>query len=468
MNLKFNADDYTVQTVEEDGYILTYRAFENIPYVKYPKDERIQVLNIYVPEHYYSEGSEGRLQLNRTPIFMPNSVGGYMPGSVEKPGKDIMGKTNAIFYALKHGYVVVSPGVRGRTMKDSNGKYIGTAPAAICDLKAVVRYLHYNAERIPGDVGKIISNGTSAGGALSSLLAASGNHPDYEKYMQEMGAAEGSDAIFAASCYCPITNLEHADMAYEWEFCGLNDYYGKLIAKNTEGAPKLIKVDGVMTKEQQEMSVVLKNMFPSYVNSLSLTDENGRLLSLDGNGEGTFVDFICDVVRDSMQRELEKGGNLSALEWAQIEENKVEKIDFRKYIAFRTRMKDTPAFDNIGLGTAETELFGTADIQYRHFTEFGYRHSSVNGKLAEKGLIRMMNPMNYIDDEKCTTAKYYRIRHGAADRDTSLAISALLVAKLKNSGVKVDFTYPWGVSHSGDYDLEELFHWIDEISSKKR
>lgn len=31
--------------------------------------------------------------------------------------------------------------------------------------------------------------------------------------------------IFASSDYCPITNLEHADMAYEWMFNGVNSYY---------------------------------------------------------------------------------------------------------------------------------------------------------------------------------------------------------------------------------------------------
>lgn len=68
-------------------------------------------------------------------------------------------------------------------------------------------------EAVPGDVNKIISNGTSAGGAMSSLLGSTGDHPDYEPYLKELGAAEESDAIYAASCYCPITNLDHADMA---------------------------------------------------------------------------------------------------------------------------------------------------------------------------------------------------------------------------------------------------------------
>jgi len=71
------------------------------------------------------------------------------------------------------------------------------------DLKAAVRYLRYNDKAMPGNAEKIISNGTSAGGAMSSLLGATGNNSDYEPYLQEIGAADARDDIFAASCYCP-------------------------------------------------------------------------------------------------------------------------------------------------------------------------------------------------------------------------------------------------------------------------
>lgn len=58
---------------------------------------------------------------------------------------------------------------------------------------------------------------------------------------------------------------------------------------------------------------------------------------------------------------------------------------------------------------------------------------------------------------------YWRIRHGAMDRDTSLAIPVILVTKLKNSKFNVDFSLPWGMGYAGDYDLDELFTWIEDI-----
>jgi hypothetical protein len=40
--------------------------------------------------------------------------------------------------------------------------------------------------------------------------------------------------------------------------------------------------------------------------------------------------------------------------------------------------------------------------------------------------------------------------------------------KLSNTGYKVDFKLPWGVPHRGDYDLDELFAWIEAISHTGR
>jgi acetyl esterase/lipase len=123
--------------------------------------------------------------------------------------------------ALAAGWVVVSVGARGRDLQSADGTYYGKAPAVIVDLKAAVRYLRSNKGRIPGDPDKIVSDGTSAGGAVSTLLGASGDSPLYDKYLSDLGAADASDAILAVAAYCPITDLENADKAYEFAFGGL-------------------------------------------------------------------------------------------------------------------------------------------------------------------------------------------------------------------------------------------------------
>ena len=200
-------------------------------------------------------------------------MGGYCAGPLDDPGIRADKTANTIAAALLHGYVTVSAGVRGRNSVDDRGNYLGAAPAVLCDMKAAVRYLRYNRERIPGNTDRIITNGTSAGGALSALAGATGDHPDYEPYLKQLGAALASDRI----------------------------------------------------------------------------------------------------------------------------------------------------------------------------------------------QVKMMNPMNYIGDEHALKAMHFRIRHGSVDRDTSLAIPLLLHTRLLNEGIDSNLEFPWGIPHAGDYDLEELFAWIDRI-----
>ncbi len=456
--------------MEQFGETIAYRSCENIPFVQHPFDDAFQRMSIYVPEAYFTEGGEINGYTKETaPVFFPNAVGGYMPGRQEGPGKDHMHDyPNTIFRAIQHGYVVVSPGVRGRGMKDAEGSLTGFAPAVILDLKAAVRFVKNHADKIPGNARRIISNGTSAGGAVSALLGASGNHPDYEKLLRDMGAEEGDDSIFAASCYCPITNLDHADMAYEWEFCGLNEYHKmKFIPpKPGEAHPTFEPDDGVMSEEQIRMSAQLKADFPAYLNSLELRDTDGSSLTLNEDGSGSFRDYVGKKVLASAQGQLDKGEDLSALDWLTIEDGRAVSMDFTRYTAFRTRMKTTPAFDDAKGKTPENELFGCADRPFRSFTAYGSAHSGAD--LAPADQIRMMNAMNYIEDQKADTAAYYRIRHGAVDRDTSLAVSAMLSVKLGNNKTDVDFAYPWGMPHRGDYDLDELFAWIDRICTQDR
>lgn len=486
--LYFKEDQYLVRTCSIEDQSITYRAYENLEYCENPLDE-IQKINIFVPALYYKGESLNGYSLKSAPIFMPNTVGGYLPGPADGPGLDRHGRPNSIFEALKHGYVVASAGVRGRTSGkasteffegtkadftgSSTGRMVGRAPAFIVDMKAAIRYLRFNKERIPGDTEKIITNGTSAGGALSALTGASGNSADYGPYLEAIGAANERDDIFAASCYCPIHNLEHADMAYEWQFCGQNHFY-RTRHKKTDHGVERVPFDGEMTEKQIELSKELKKLFPDYLNSLRLISPDGEKLTLDAEGNGSFKEYVCRQVLKSAQKELDTHGTASRSGWLmvpgsrveeqpalQIENGKVNAVDWDGYIKTITRMKATPAFDALDLKSPENEEFGTECIDGRHFTEFAKTHSTVNGEMADADVIRLLNPVEYIG--KADTAKYWRIRHGAFDRDTSLAIPVILAVLLQNRGYDVDFFLPWGLPHSGDYDLEELFAWIDRI-----
>lgn len=487
-SLYFDETNFAVRTCSLENHTITYRAYENLEYCENPLDA-IQKMNVYAPEAYYHGEKINGYSLKTAPIFMPNTVGGYLPGPVDGPGLDRHGHPNSIFEALKHGYVVASAGVRGRTSGkisteffegtkadftgNNTGRMVGRAPAFIVDMKAAIRYIRHYKDQMPGNTERIITNGTSAGGALSALTGATGNSADYEPYLEEIGAAKERDDIFAASCYCPIHNLENADAAYEWQFCGQNHFYRTKHKKTEQGIVR-VPFEGEMTEKQVEVSKELKKLFPDYVNGLGLCSQDGMALTLNADGEGTFKEYVKEQILKSAQKELDTHDSAHRLSWLAMPGSKIEEqtsltlqdgkavsLDWNQYVRTITRMKAAPAFDALDLKSPENEEFGTETVDGKHFTAFAEEHSEAGGEMADAQVIKMLNPVEYVG--KADTARYWRIRHGSFDRDTSLAIPTILAAMLQNQGYEVDFFLPWGIPHSGDYDLEELFAWIDQI-----
>ncbi len=468
-DIMFDKNKFLKEELTIENEKIKFRSYGNLVYVKNPVCPEYQQMNIFVPEEYYRGGSINGYSADTAPIFMPNSVGGYMPGKSGEPGNISNGKANTIFRALANGYVVASPALRGRSLKNAKGENIGKAPACIIDYKCAVRFLRLIKDDIPGNAEKIITNGTSAGGALSSLMGATGNHKDYEMYIKELGGADERDDVFAASCYCPITNLENADMAYEWQFNGYNECHGMKRNVDENGNVTWEKHIKKMSDVQIQASNELFSMFPQYLNSLELMDEEGNILSLDNDGNGTFKEYIKGIVVKSAKKAVDNKADLSDKTWIEICDGRVKNIDFDGYVRDITRMKPSPAFDSLEMNITENHLFGTTIEDFAHFTNFSMENSlHFDKKIANENIIHMMNPMNYISDKTALTAKHWRIRHGERDRDTSLAISAMLTLKLQNSGCSVDYHSPWNVPHAGDYDLDELFNWIDTICKEDK
>lgn len=458
ISLTFNPSKFTSQSQEFQGRTIKVRAFEKIIYVSNPADTTFEILNIYVPEEYFNGENINGYTAETAPIFFPNKVGGYMPAKpatfLNTPGQGgFSPPSNAVIMALSKGYVVASAGARGRISPE------GKAPAGIVDLKAAIRYLKLNDKLMAGNANKIISNGTSAGGAMSALLGATGNHPDYDPYLNAIGAAKTSDDIFAVSAYCPIINLENADMAYEWQLNKIHEY-------------KFRGKGGVLDAEAIKISDDLKKGFPTYLNALNLKDKTDKKLVLDEKGEGNFKAFIMSYIVASAQKALNVGTDLSKHNFLKIEidasnRGKVISVDFDGYMIYLERMKTPPAFDALNNSAPENQLFGTASIDKRHFTKYAMQKSSSDASMmADAQQIKMMNPMNYIGDKGAKTAQNWRVRHGAKDKDTGFAVPVILVTTLQNKGFKVDFALPWDKPHSGDYDLDELFAWIDAICKK--
>lgn len=476
--LRFDPDKYSNGSITmPDGQTVTYKAYEGIFYVANVEDSAYQSLNIYVPENMAGTAE-------RVPILLRTYVGGYAASEAKSPSP-----SDATGRALKEGYVVCIPGSRGSNStveRDGLTIHTGTAPNGLLDLKAAVRYLRHNDDLIPGNSELIFTDGTSAGGAMSSLLGATGNSSDYDEYLKKMGAADARDDVFAAICYCPITDLDHADIEYEW-------LYG---CTNT----------GVrhLNDAQIEISDELATKCAEYINSLGLTDNDGTPITAEN-----YKEYIKGFLIKSAHRALQEGCEIPDTIGFAFYQNQfgpmgrgprhapgdgrqapsfgpgnaprfnktsdfVAGLDldtYLSYVASVTPLKTPPAFDQMGVlidaPSPENKVFGNEAGEPANFTDFSLRHNLKNpGATLDPGMqhrVAIMNPMNYIGTDKATVAPNWYIRHGAKDRDTSFLVPINLATKLQNSGKNVDFALPWNRPHSGDYNLDDLFRWIASV-----
>ena len=476
ISLAFDVKNYESRSSTIDNKEIKYRAFEYIPYVANPIDIDQQYMNIYVPEEYFNNGTVNGYNTQTAPIFMPNAVGGYMPSQAMAP-KVENGKPNSVLYALSRGYVVASPATRGRTNKASDGNFIGKAPAVIVDLQAATAYLHANNAAIPGNANRIITNGTSAGGAVSLLQGATGNSSDFQPYLQALGAATAPTNVYAVSAYAPITNLDAADMAYEWSYSGITSFNKVSMGQDelpqanvggTAAPPKRTMRRVNLNADDLAYSNLLKERFPDYVNNLQLHDSMGRILKLDKNGNGTFKSYVKTFIIDAANKAQAQGTDLSRHTYL-VRDNKtgaIKDINWDVYNQFVSRSKAPGAFDARANDSGENSLFGTSTTDNNHFTITAALHDTTSNQdvyVENAKVVTMMNPMNYLGSPAATNAQFYRIRYGTADSNTSIAIPLIVGTRAQNLGYKVDMSTPFNVDHSGDYDLEDLFNWMDTI-----
>lgn len=459
--LMFPKDNFTLETktvrTSAGEKKVTYRSYMYIPYVAKPVDKDYQSMNVSVP----IKVDDKTVDATNSPILFVIGVGGYMSvnnsraGSGNSPGggMGVAGGSSRLSgnadLALAAGYVVVSPGCRGRDNKAADGTYYGKAPAAIVDLKAAVRYIRHNKGALPGNADWIFSTGVSAGGALSALLGASGNSTLYDSYLKEIGAADAKDDIFGSACFCPITDLEHADGAYEW-------MYG-----TTPSGSGLV---------DQELSKQLKTINEEYQTSLKLKGKNGfGTLTADNYNMYLLLYYLTPSANKYLiglpdEKRNEYLANNKWITWT----DKGAKFAFADYVTHVGRMKDLPAFDDINMKQPEPNEFGNKTTVSRHFTNFSLRLST-GDKNAEieselKTVVNMMNAMYFIGQNNSGCAKYWWLRQGTSDNHTSQTVIANLATSLENKNKIVNTFLYWDAGHGTDQDPEDFIAWIGNVT----
>jgi acetyl esterase/lipase len=300
----------TAGQVKVYGQTINYTAY-TVTYVAKPNDPDKQVMTLYIPSN----------ATKNSPIFMPLNTGGYMelnllapvevtPDNVNTSGSST-GSAIAAALALSKGIVVASPAGRGRnTTIDINGvtTEVGNGPAALLDLKAAVRYLKYNDAVMLGNANRIVVSGTSGGGAMTSLLGATGDSPAFKHDLDELGAAPTSDSVFAVSPFCPITDLDNANAAYEYFF------YGSGITTANPGRSEPI----TLSTNDQRLSAVMAGMYPSYLNNLGLKHPvTGVPLKLnsyspDAVAGGSYRNYMYSLFGESATRFILDSGYVAS------------------------------------------------------------------------------------------------------------------------------------------------------------
>lgn len=510
-----------------------------VVYVANPASLDYETLGIYVPGAYLeasdngdgtytasvkSDAQVGQFTAATAPYVLPVNTPGYNASQAPTWLAD------GIASYTQAGMIYLQPGILGRdNTTDSQGQeVVGGAPWGVTDLKAAIRYVRYNKDVLPGDTDKIVSFGHSGGGAQSAILGASGDSTLYNPYLEALGAAmkdkEGnpiSDAPYGTMTWSPITSLDYADAAYEWNL-------GQFADSNT-------RAEGTFT---QALSQDLAKEYANYINQLGLKHE-GQALTLTESSEGiytqgSYATYLEGVVNQSLNNFLDDtsfpytsdgagpGGSTESVtyetaqayidslnaetQWvtydAAANRAKISSLaDFAKYV--KTASKSVPAFDALDRSLAENAVFGVADANELHFDQLVARllknnqakyesltdwnsqyvtdfesdlakTDSLGKTIAERQ--DLYNPMFYLTSaysgfQTSKPAPHWRIRSGLSQGDTALTVETNLALALENQAngaVKsVDFATVWG---QGNTTAERTGHasanfiqWVQEI-----
>lgn len=510
-----------------------------VVYVANPASLDYETLGIYVPGAYLEASANG--DGTYTASVKPDAQVGQFTAAtapyvlpVNTPGFNASQAptwlADGIASYTQAGMIYLQPGIRGRdNTTDSQGQeVVGGAPWGVTDLKAAIRYVRYNKDVLPGDTDKIVSFGHSGGGAQSAILGASGDSTLYNPYLEALGAAmkdkEGnpiSDAPYGTMTWSPITSLDYADAAYEWNL-------GQFADSNT-------RAEGTFT---QALSQDLAKEYANYINQLGLKHE-GQALTLTESSDGiytqgSYVTYLEGVVNQSLNNFLADtsfpytsdgagpGGSTESVtyetaqayidslnaetQWvtydAAANRAKISSLaDFAKYV--KTASKSVPAFDALDRSLAENAVFGVADANELHFDQLVARllknnqakyesltdwnsqyvtdfesdlakTDSLGKTIAERQ--DLYNPMFYLTSaysgyQTSKPAPHWRIRSGLSQGDTALTVETNLALALENQAngaVKsVDFATVWG---QGNTTAERTGHasanfiqWVQEI-----
>ena len=463
-----------------------------------------QTMLIYVPAAYLKtdkagnvigidhESAVGNYTADTAPIVYLNECGGWRSSSPRAVDTDY----------IKEGMVYVTAGARSRDAVDANGIHTGKAPTQMADLKSGIIALRANAAVLPGDKERIISVGTSGGGQMSSILGASGDMKEYYPFLYEAGAlgvtknTDGSyesaypDHIYAAQMYCPIADIENADLAYAWWWVDLAEKGGTY--------------KGTLTAFDKRLQELSAEAFVGYLNGLKLKDGSGKALTLTGLRSGSYYDAVLQNISAALNAMAANGGfdvakaYPDSAAWLRKESDGSFRVtDMAGFMVgtglVSKRNKAIPGFDPMDK-SAENDAFGLPEKGRVHFSRSvariladnyeelskldGFDATAVENYMAEalKGneaaiaeeQTNLLNATHILLGANGLTAvhpaKYWRHRSGTADQHTSFSIGYNICLAAAAKGLHTDYHLVWDMEH-GSREGTSTGTFIDWIKS---
>lgn len=458
---------------------------EDVQYTERAAVPKFQRLSVFVPYAYMNangalnrSGSVNGYTAATAPVVFENNSAGYL----QMPHTWLGGPRCHAGQYLKAGFVYVTCGCRGRDSLDEEGQPVGTEPLSLVDLKTALRFLRHNRCALPGDWNRVVSVGTGSGGALSALLAASGNSPLYDGYLRRAGAfmAE-SDAVFATQVYCPDLERAQAAAAYEW-----------LYAADPEG------VSGqAATPFRQKKSRALARQYIQYFNALRLHDpENGSLLFLGTDGRsGSAYRYIMQLLERSATLFLKRLSSTCSAQDAAV----AQYLDGDYHVivpVYEGGNAPTPGLGElfcrpprgipyVPLEPAMVRQPGDNkhawlhwDGQNAHITsldDFVRHHrrrvqpcpltTQSAPQDADVARNQLSEPGAFIGaGAACDGAAHYRIRAGTDDAQIAFVSSLVLALRLREAGVPdVDYALVWDQPHGQADPPGAVCRWIARL-----
>lgn len=259
-----------------------------------------QKISIYVPENVRDD-SPTYFRTNNSGWTQNPFRGTLVDGGVYETGNLTYNTTqgsNAYAELLDRGTIIVSYGARSRADAPVDGVYQGHSPATMTDTKAAIRFLVHNQVygSLPGDPERVIITGMSGGGALTAVVAASGNSSDYYPSLAEIGALgireDGGeyvddpltgDDVFATFSSAPMIEQDIASEAHEWMYYPTRQKVADGEFADAEGITNGRNNPGRLADWQMLASAVLSqdDGYPAHLESLGLKVKDIQRTMLD-------------------------------------------------------------------------------------------------------------------------------------------------------------------------------------------